>query len=103
MAKILAVDDDPVNLALLEALLVPQGYEVIFAADGPEALRQVARQSPDLVLLDVMMPQLDGFAVCRELKKEEATRFIPVILVTALDQLTDRVRGIEASKNCACF
>ncbi|AEG15590.1 response regulator [Desulfofundulus sp. TPOSR] len=95
-AKILVVDDNPVNLALLEALLAPRGYQVILSTDGPDALRQVARQSPDLVLLDVMMPRMDGFAVCRELKKDEATRFIPVILVTALDQLTDRIRGIEA-------
>lgn len=96
MAKILAVDDDPVNLSLLEAMLAPQGYEVIFAGDGQEALQKVFRQKPDLVLLDVMMPRLDGFAVCREIKKEEATRFIPVVLVTALDQVADRVKGIEA-------
>lgn len=95
-AKILVVDNDPVNLALLEAMLVPLAYETLLAPDGPEALRQVEQQVPDLILLDVMMPQMDGFEVCRQLKAKEVTRFIPVILVTALDQLTDRIRGIEA-------
>nr|WP_243137262.1 HD domain-containing phosphohydrolase [Desulfofundulus thermobenzoicus] len=77
-------------------MLAPLGYETIPAADGEEALQQVARQAPDLILLDVMMPRLDGFAVCRQIKGNEATRFIPVLLVTALNQPADRIMGIEA-------
>ncbi|MDN5362064.1 MAG: hypothetical protein PWP70_1111 [Moorella sp. (in: firmicutes)] len=94
--KILVVDDEEINLALMEAILAPAGYQVLTAADGGEALEVVARENPDLILLDIMMPRLDGFTVCQRLKTDEATRFIPVILVTALDQLQDRVRGLAA-------
>ncbi|MGI9861249.1 response regulator [Moorella naiadis] len=96
MPKILVVDDDELNLALMEAMLAPGGYQVLTAADGEEALAVVAQENPDLILLDIMMPRLDGLTVCRRLKADEATRFIPVILVTALDQLQDRVEGLAA-------
>lgn len=95
-AKILVVDDEPANLALMEAMLAPLGYETILVANGKEALQIVAQEAPDLILLDVMLPEIDGFEICRRLKKEEATRFIPVIMVTALHRLSDRVLGIEA-------
>ncbi|QGP93978.1 Sensor histidine kinase RcsC [Neomoorella glycerini] len=94
--KILVVDDEEMNLVLMEAMLAPLGYEVLTAKDGEGALAKVARENPDLILLDVMMPRLDGFTICRMLKDDETTRFIPVIMVTALDQLEDRVRGLNA-------
>ncbi len=93
---ILVVDDNATNRTLLEELLSAQGYKVITAADGQQALRQFARVKPDLVLLDVMMPDLDGFEVCRRLKNNAETRLTPVVLVTALSATEDRVRGIEA-------
>src|SRR5262245_63099769 len=95
-AKILIVDDEPRNVRLMEALLLPRGYTVIKASNGAEALQQVRQERPDLVLLDVMMPVMDGFEACRRLKDNAETRFIPVVLMTALDQEEDRVKGIEA-------
>lgn len=94
--RILVVDDEEMNLVLMEAMLAPLGYEVLTASDGEGALAMVAQESPDLILLDVMMPRLDGFTVCRMLKDDETTRFIPVIMITALDQLEDRLRGLDA-------
>ncbi|MGE0711508.1 MAG: response regulator [Planctomycetota bacterium] len=95
-ARILVVDDEPLNVELLVQLLEELGYEPVPARDGPEALALAAAALPDLVLLDVMMPGLDGFSVCRELKAHEETRLVPVVLVTALGAVDDRVRGIEA-------
>src|SRR5215470_12862351 len=95
-ATILVVDDDPKHLRLVDALLQPRGYTVVTSADGVEALDQVHRASPDLILLDVMMPQVDGFEVCKLLKGHPATRLIPVVLMTALDRMEDRVKGIDA-------
>lgn len=94
--RILCVDDEPFNLDLLEALLVPRNYEVIRATSGREALRQIATQKVDLVLLDVMLPEIDGFEVCRRIKENEQHRSIPVVMVTALTAKEDRVTGIEA-------
>ncbi len=95
-AKILVVDDETKNVKLLEALLLPRGYAVVKAYDGEEALRQVQEERPDLILLDIMMPLLDGFEVCKRLKDNEETRLIPVIIMTALGQVEDRIKGIEA-------
>jgi CheY-like chemotaxis protein len=95
-ARILVVDDEAKNVKLLEALLLPRGYQVVTAANGAEALQQVQRQRPDLILLDVMMPILDGFEVCKRLKDNADTRLIPVVIMTALDQVEDRIRGVEA-------
>jgi len=95
-ATILVVDDELTNRALLEELLSQQGYRVVPAGDGQEALEKVARVEPDLVLLDVRMPKLDGFDVCRRLKNDPGTRLTPVVLVTGLAAVADRVRGIEA-------
>ncbi|MCL4423928.1 MAG: response regulator [Firmicutes bacterium] len=95
-AKILLVDDDDVNLALLEAMLAPLEYRTILAHEGWEALGKVAQEDPDLILLDVMMPGIDGFEVCRRLKDDEATRFIPIIMVTALDESRAWLEGVKA-------
>ncbi len=93
---LLLVDDVPDNLALLEAILAPEGYALRTALSGEEGLR-VARQEPvDLVLLDVLMPGMDGFAACRALRGQPKTRFVPVIMVTALNEIEDRIRGLEA-------
>lgn len=95
-AKILVVDDEVKNVKLLEALLLPRGYEVVKAYDGEQALQQVREERPDLVILDVMMPRKDGFEVCKALKDDPATRLIPVVIMTALGQVEHRVRGIQA-------
>ena len=95
-AKILVVDDELKNVKLLEALLLPRGYAVVKAYNGEEALQQVQQEQPDLILLDVMMPLLDGFEVCKRLKENDETRLIPVVIMTALGQVEDRVKGIEA-------
>jgi two-component system cell cycle response regulator len=95
-ARVLVVDDVDANLKLLEARLSADYFEVRTARSGPEALQICARERADVVLLDVMMPGMDGFEVCRRLKTEPRTQHIPVIMVTALDQPADRVRGLEA-------
>jgi response regulator RpfG family c-di-GMP phosphodiesterase len=94
--RILCVDDAPVNLQLLDGLLTPQGYEVDTAADGMAALEKITQGNVDLVFLDVMMPELTGFEVCRWLKEQEQFRDIPVIMITALNSSQDRVKGIES-------
>lgn len=93
---ILCVDDEPLNLDLLEALLVPRNYEVLRSTCGRDALTQIASQKVDLVLLDVMMPEVDGFEVCRRIKENEQHRSIPVVMITGLTAKEDRVTGIEA-------
>ena len=95
-ARILVVDDIESNVRLLEAKLSAEYYEVLTASDGPTALAIAASELPDIVLLDVMMPGMDGFQVCRRLKDDPATRHVPVVLVTALDGRADRVAGLEA-------
>jgi DNA-binding response OmpR family regulator len=95
-AKILIVDDEPFNVDYLEQELEELGYETVSAANGQEALEKVVAEVPDLILLDVMMPVMDGFTVCRILKDHEDTRLIPVIIMTALDASEDRVKGIKA-------
>ncbi len=94
--RILAVDDNPTNLELLRVRLNAQGYEVVTAMDGEAALVQVRELEPDLVLLDVMMPKLDGISVLKQLKQDTTLRFIPVILVTAKADTDDVVKGLEA-------
>ncbi|MFZ4607297.1 MAG: PleD family two-component system response regulator [Caulobacter sp.] len=95
-ARILVVDDIEANVKLLEAKLAAEYYDVLTANDGPTALAIAAAEGPDIILLDVMMPGMDGFAVCRRLKDDPATRHIPVVLVTALDGRSDRIEGLEA-------
>jgi len=93
---ILVADDEPANRELMIELLEPQGYKIATAVDGQEALEEFARDQPDLVLLDIMMPRVDGVEVCRRLKKNPESRLTPIVLVTALSAKEDRVRGIEA-------
>jgi two-component system, cell cycle response regulator len=95
-ARILVVDDVPANVKLLEARLSAEYFDVITAMSGKEALALCERAECDLVLLDVMMPDMDGFEVCRRLKTNPVTHHIPVVMVTALDQPSDRVRGLDA-------
>lgn len=95
-ARILVVDDVIPNVKILEAKLSVEYYDVISAYNGPDALEIAFETPPDLILLDVMMPQMDGFEVCRRLKKDARTAHIPVIMVTALSEATDRVQGLEA-------
>jgi DNA-binding response OmpR family regulator len=95
-ATILVVDDEVRNVRLMEAILAPRGYTVITAYNGAEALQQVQWQRPDLILLDVMMPGMNGFEVCKSLKDNADTCLIPVVIMTALGQTEDRIKGIEA-------
>ena len=95
-ATILIVDDEPTNVDMLSQELEEEGYKLLTAYDGEDALIKVQEYQPDLVLLDVMMPKVDGFTVCRILKGSGKTILIPVILLTALSAHEDRVRGIEA-------
>jgi two-component system, cell cycle response regulator len=94
--RILVVDDILPNIKLLEAKLTSEYYDVISAENGPAALELARNESPDLILLDVMMPGMDGFKVCQKLKEDPATAHIPVIMVTALSDTADRVRGLQA-------
>jgi two-component system cell cycle response regulator len=94
--RILVVDDIEANVRLLQAKLQAEYYHVLTASDGATALAIAAEEKPDLVLLDVMMPGMDGFEVCRRLKDDSATRHIPIVLVTALDGRADRITGLEA-------
>lgn len=95
-ARVLVVDDHPLNVKVLEAKLVSEYYEVITAGDGLAALEALSADRPDIVLLDVMMPGLDGFEVCRRMKNDPELWHIPVIMITALTETSDRVRGLEA-------
>lgn len=95
-AVILAVDDEPLNLDFLQAALEPEGYRVLCAENGEEALRILSGTAIDLVLLDILMPGIDGVEVCRRIKSDTGTVFIPVVMVTALDSTADRIRAVEA-------
>ncbi|NWG23982.1 MAG: PleD family two-component system response regulator [Pseudorhodoplanes sp.] len=95
-ARILVVDDVPANVKLLEARLSAEYFDVTTAQNGREALAKCEKAECDIVLLDVMMPDMDGFEVCRRLKANPATHHIPVVMVTALDQPSDRVAGLDA-------
>ncbi|MAN65192.1 PleD family two-component system response regulator [uncultured Hyphomonas sp.] len=94
-ARVLVVDDIEANRRLLQAKLEAQYYTVMLAENGIEALSMVERSEPDIILLDVMMPGMDGYEVCRRLKENPATNHIPVVMVTALNDVEDRVRGLE--------
>jgi len=94
--KILVVDDTPMNIKLLGDLLRSRGYEVETAANGEEALASIAKAPPDLVLLDIMMPGLNGYEVCRKIRESPATALLPVVLCTSLDPTQERVKGIDA-------
>src|SRR6266480_5593451 len=95
-ARILVVDDVPANTKLLEARLSAEYFDVLTASNGAEALAICARAECDIILLDVMMPDIDGFEVCRRLKSNPATHLIPVVMVTPPDSPAERVRRPEA-------
>ena len=95
-AKILIVDDTPHNVKLLADLLAVKGYAVLTASSGAQALEKVETEAPDLVLLDVVMPAMSGYEVCRKIRGNPATAVLPVVMVTALDPGQERVKGIEA-------
>lgn len=95
-ARVLVVDDIFPNVKLLEAKLSSEYYDVLTATSGAEALRKVETEAPDIVLLDVMMPEMDGFEVCRRIKSNPAVAHIPVVMVTALTDAADRIKGLEA-------
>jgi len=95
-AKILVVDDTPKNVKLLADLLSAKGYAVVTAESGKEALMQLKAEHPDIVLLDVVMPEMSGYEVCAEIRANEQTAMLPVVMVTALDPGVERVKGIEA-------
>jgi signal transduction histidine kinase len=97
--RVLVVDDEAHNRELLHDLLAAQGHEVLEAADGKEALRVATEHVPDVVLLDVMMPELDGFEVCRRLKAQASTAALPILMVTALADRENRIQGIAAGAN----
>lgn len=93
---VLIVDDEPWNIEVIESCLHGRGYDITRAANGEEALKAVAASPPDIVLLDVIMPGMDGYEVCRRIKEDDKTRFIPVVMVTSLDQKSDKVSAIQA-------
>ena len=95
-AKILVVDDTPKNVKLLADLLTVKGYNVVTAASGREALAQLENETPDLVLLDVVMPEMSGYDVCRKIRENPATQILPVVMVTALDPAEERIKGLDA-------
>lgn len=96
MARILVVDDDDRNLRLMEALLAPLKHEVVLARNGIEALEKVEENPPDLIMLDILMPGMDGFEVARRLKSDEKRKIIPIVMVTALGGIEDRVKALDA-------
>ena len=94
--KIMAVDDELKNLALLEAILIPLGYDMEKARSGEEALAKIQESPPDMILLDIMMPDMTGYEVCKRLKGEESTQVIPIVMIISLVDKESKVRGIEA-------
>lgn len=95
MAKIIAVDDDPSIQTLIRINLEMQGHQVLTASDGVEGYALIQQELPDLVILDVMMPNADGYTVCQRLRKNEATQHIPVLMLTALGVVEDKVKGFD--------
>jgi putative two-component system response regulator len=95
-AKILLIEDDPQAVGILEPILISKGFSVAVARDGVEGLEKVKILSPDLLLLDIHMPRMDGFEVCRQVKMDPATRIIPVVMLTALSDLDKKLEALEA-------
>src|SRR5580765_5976179 len=94
-SRILVVDDTPANIQVLAATLKEKSYQISVATNGRQALEVVGRVRPDLILLDVMMPEMDGFETCRRLKASDATRDIPIIFLSARTEIEDIVKGFE--------
>ncbi len=95
-SKILIADDNLQNCELLDAYLADEGYEIAMAHDGAETLKRVREWQPDLILLDIMMPKLSGYEVCQQLKQDEQTRDIPILMVTALNETGDIEKAVDA-------
>jgi len=95
-ATVMVVDDNPLNRSLMEAMLAPEGYNVALYDSGKTCMDAIRENAPDVILLDAMMPNLDGFQVIRELKADDATRMIPIVMVTSLSDIKDRITAIEA-------
>ncbi|MFN9371014.1 MAG: response regulator [Planctomycetaceae bacterium] len=95
-SRILIVDDNQQNCELLDAYLADEGYQIEMVYDGQQTLDAVARQQPDLILLDIMMPRLSGYEVCSRLKSSAETRTIPILMITALAEMSDIEKGIDA-------
>lgn len=93
--SVLIVDDEAANRRLVREVLEPEGYRLREAEDGERAMGEIDRDPPDIVLLDVLMPGVDGYTVCRRLKRDPRTRLIPVVMVTSLDQLPDKLRAVD--------
>ena len=93
--SILIVDDEEVNVKLIKGMLAPENYNLISASSGSEALSMLAPNRPDLILLDVMMPEMDGFETCRTIKLDKNTRTIPVLMVTALSEKEHRLKALD--------
>ena len=93
--KILIVEDKQDNVDLISYFLKPQNYEIIVAMDGETAIEKIAESTPDIILLDIMLPKMNGFDVCERVKKNPDTRFIPIIMITALKELKDKIRSLE--------
>ena len=98
-ARVLIVDDEPNVLLSLQFLMKNAGYDVRTARDGEEALAEIAREKPDILLLDVMMPKLDGFTVCQRLRADPATKVLPVIMLTARSRDVEREKGLSLGAN----
>ncbi|MFA4956826.1 MAG: response regulator [Candidatus Methanoperedens sp.] len=94
-ARILVVDDEPTNIELIQGYLENE-YNVVSACSGQEALDKISEKKPDVVLLDIMMPEISGYEVCAKIKHDESTRFIPVVMVTALSDIEDKIKAIDA-------
>jgi CheY-like chemotaxis protein len=95
-SRILIADDNQQNCELLEAYLIDQGYDIVMACNGQDALERVVEKLPDLILLDIMMPKLSGYEVCQKLKSDERSRPIPILMVTALNEMGDIEKAVEA-------
>ncbi len=95
-ARIFAVDDDDINLRLVSTTLERAGYEVVTASDGTQALEQIDIVQPDLILLDVMMPGMDGYEVCKRLRLKSNTSNLPIMMLTALNTVEEKIKGFEA-------
>lgn len=93
--KVLVVDDEPINVMLIQSIL-EKDYDIIPAYNGREALEKIRTDAPDIVLLDIMMPEINGYEVCEKIKQQKSTRFIPVVMVTALSGLDNKIKAIEA-------
>ena len=95
-AKVLLVDDDPYNLVTLESMLRPEGYTLFLAEDGEQAVQKAREIEPDVVVLDVMMPRMNGFEACRRIRSDPAIGRVPILLLTALDDPDSRLEGLRA-------